>query len=83
MLIGLLGVFISFFGVALSIVLLIVKTISQPPGIAITEPKNIIRALDVFVLIVNFLLLIAHFIGTVIVLWLGIYASRARLVDRF
>jgi cytochrome b561 len=77
--IGGLGIFVSFIGVAMSIVLLVVKTISQPPGIAITDPNNIIRALDVFVLIVNFLSLIAHFVGVLTALWLGYCASAARV----
>jgi cytochrome b561 len=76
---GQLGVFVSFVGVALSISLLVVKTISQPPGIAITDPNNIIRALDVFVLISNFILLIAHFIGVVTALWLGFCVAKARV----
>lgn len=75
-----LGIFVSFVGVALSISLLVVKTISQPPGIAITDPNNIIRALDVFVLISNFMLLIAHFIGVVTALWLGFCVAKARVV---
>ena len=79
MLIGLLGISMSFTGVALSIALLIAKTVSQPPGIAITDPTRIIRALDVFVLLVNFSLLMGHFIGTGISLWLGIRASKTRL----
>ncbi|HET6378486.1 MAG TPA: DUF3611 family protein [Methylocella sp.] len=76
---GLLGVLISFTGLALSISLLIVKTVSQPPGIAITDPSKIVRALDVFVLIVNLDLLMAHAIGVGIALWLGIGVTRARL----
>lgn len=79
LLIGGLGIFVSFLGVALAIALLIVKTISQPPGIAITDPNNIIRALDVFVLVVNFMLLIAHFVGVLTALWLGFCASKARV----
>jgi preprotein translocase subunit SecY len=79
MLAGLLGVLISFTGLALSISLLIVKTVSQPPGIAITDPSKIVRALNVFVLIVNFDLLMAHVIGIGIALWLGIGVTRARL----
>jgi cytochrome b561 len=77
---GQLGIFVSFVGVAMSIALLVVKTISQPPGIAITDPNNIIRALDVFVLIANFMLLIAHFVGVVTALWLGFCAAKARVV---
>jgi Protein of unknown function (DUF3611) len=48
----------------------LVKTVSQPPGIAITDPSKIVRALDVFILIVNFDLLVAHFIGVGTALWL-------------
>jgi len=78
LLLGLLGILISFTGVALSISLLIAKTVSQPPGIAITDPSKIVRALDVFVLLVNFLLLMSHFMGSGIALWLVRSASRAR-----
>jgi cytochrome b561 len=76
---GLLGVFLSFIGVALSISLLIAKTVSQPPGIAITDPTKIIRALDVFVLLMSFILLLAHFIGVGISVWLRIAVARARV----
>jgi hypothetical protein len=76
--IGLLGVFISFIGVGLSLSLLVAKTVSQPPGIAITDPNKIIRALDVFVLLVNFILLVGHFIGSGATLLLDIQASKAR-----
>lgn len=79
LLIGLLGTTLSFVGVALSISLLIAKTVSQPPGIAITDPSKIVRALDVFVLLVNFGLLLGHFIGTGVAAWLTATASRALL----
>lgn len=75
---SLLGVAIAFAGVALSIVLLIAKTVSQPPGIAITDPNKIVRALDVFVLLMNFTLLIGHFMGLGSSLWLGLEARWAR-----
>ena len=73
-----LGALISFTGVGLSVALLIGKTVSQPPGIAITDPSKIIRALDVFVLLVNFSLLFAHFIGFGAAAWLSISALKAR-----
>ena len=76
---SLLGILVSFVGVALSISLLIAKTVSQPPGIAITDPSKIIRALDVFILLVNCNLLMAHFIGAGVALWLGLSVSSARL----
>jgi cytochrome b561 len=77
MLIGLLGILISFTGVALSISLLIAKTVSIPPGIMMMDPTQVIRAIDVFALMVNFNLLVAHFIGTGITLWLSISVSKA------
>ena len=67
---GYVGIFIAIMGVARSIELLISKTISQPPGIAITDPTKIVRALDVFVLVSNFAIVIAHFFGIIISLWL-------------
>ncbi len=76
---GSLGVLISFTGVALSISLLIAKTVSQPPGIAITDPTKIIRALDVFILLVNYILLMAHCIGAGIAAWLSLNVTTARL----
>jgi preprotein translocase subunit SecY len=78
MLTGFLGVFISFTGVALSISLLMAKTISLPPGTMIMDPTQIIRAIDVIALMVNFNLLVAHFIGTGISLLLSIIVSKAR-----
>jgi cytochrome b561 len=71
------GVVISFVGVGLSVALLIGKTVSQPPGIAITNPTKIVRALDVFVLMVNFNLLFAHFIGFAIAAWLSVSTLKA------
>jgi cytochrome b561 len=72
------GALISFVGVGLSVALLIGKTVSQPPGIAIVDPHKIIRALDIFILLVNFNLLFAHFIGVAIAAWLSIGALKAR-----
>jgi cytochrome b561 len=72
-----LGIIISFTGVALSVALLIAKTVSQPPGIAITDPSKIIRALDVFILLLNFILLMGHLIGAGVALWLSRCAIRA------
>ncbi len=67
---GYAGIIIAILGVTESIQLLIAKTISQPPGIAITDPSKIVRALDVFVLVSNFAVVIAHFIGIIVWLWL-------------
>lgn len=76
--VSIVGALIAFAGVGLSVALLIGKTVSQPPGIAITDPTKIIRALDVFVLLVNFNLLFAHFIGFGVAGWLSNSAWKAR-----
>lgn len=67
---GYAGIVVAILGVTSSIELLISKTISQPPGIAITDPTKIVRALDVFVLVSNFSIVIAHFVGIIVSLWL-------------
>ena len=67
---GLVGIILALFGAASSLGVLIAKTISQPPGIAITNPNRIVRALDVFVVLANFNLITAHFIGTASSMWL-------------
>jgi cytochrome b561 len=77
-LVSMVGILASFVGIGLSVALLIGKTVSQPPGIAITDPQKIIRALDVFLLLTNFNLLFAHFIGGAITSWLTISGLRAR-----
>ncbi|MBI5011437.1 MAG: DUF3611 family protein [Methylocystis sp.] len=51
---------------------------SQPPGIAITDPDRIVRALDVFILMANFNLLLANFIGAGAAVWLSMQALKAR-----
>lgn len=73
---SLIGTLISFIGIGTSIALLMAKTVSQPPGIAITDPSKIVRALDVLILLINFELLIAHFIGASISIWITILASN-------
>jgi hypothetical protein len=77
-LINVLGSVVSFIGVGLSIALLVAKTVSQPPGIAITDPDKIVRALDIFILMANFNLLLAHFIGAGAAVWLSTEALKAR-----
>ncbi len=77
-LLSVLGLLDSFVGVGLSVALLVGKTMSQPPGIAITDPTKIIRALDIFVLLVNFSVLFAHFVGFGVAAWLRISSLQAR-----
>jgi Protein of unknown function (DUF3611) len=67
---GFIGILFSLLGSGSSIGLLVAKTVSQPPGIAITDPNKIIRAMDVFVVLANVTLNAAHLAGTAIAFWL-------------
>jgi cytochrome b561 len=73
-----LGLTLAIIGTAFSIALLISKTVSEPPGIAITDPQLIVRAVDVFVLLANFVVVVAHFAGILICLWV---LHRLRPID--
>lgn len=73
---GFIGMVSGTIGIVSSVALLIAKTISQPPGIAITDPSKIVRALDVFILLANLDGVVAHIIGTVLALWLSNRAVR-------
>ncbi|MGE5659919.1 MAG: DUF3611 family protein [Actinomycetota bacterium] len=63
--ISLVGIFLSILGAGATVGVLVAKSISQPPGVAITDPNKIIRALDVFVVVANLNGITAHFIGAV------------------
>ncbi len=68
--IGFMGIFLGLLGAGSSLGVLIAKTVSQPPGIAITNPNHIVRALDVFVVVANFNLITAHFAAAAASMWL-------------
>ena len=67
---SLVGLVLALLGAGLSINVFISKVVSQPPGIAITDPEKIIRALDVFVLLANFTVIAGHVAAITISLWL-------------
>jgi hypothetical protein len=68
--VSLVGILISILGAGATVGVLVAKAVSQPPGVAITDPFRIIRAMDVFVEVANINGIIAHFVGTVTSLWL-------------
>ncbi len=69
-LLTLVGILLALLGTGMSITVFISKVVSQPPGIAITDPQRIIRALDVFVLLANVNVIAGHVFATFIWLWL-------------
>lgn len=67
---SLLGTLLNLLGAGATIGVLVAKSVSQPPGVAITDPNMIIRALDVFVTVANVNGIAAHFVGNLTSLWL-------------
>ncbi|BAY19012.1 hypothetical protein NIES2109_51780 [Nostoc sp. HK-01] len=68
--VSLVGILLTLLGAGSTLGVLVAKSISQPPGVAITDPNKIIRALDVFVAVANINGITAHFFGAVASLWL-------------
>ncbi|MGQ4649134.1 DUF3611 family protein [Lyngbya aestuarii] len=64
------GIFLNLLGAGASLGVQVAKAVSQPPGVAITDPDMIIRALDVFVSVANVDGIAAHFVGAICSLWL-------------
>lgn len=64
------GMLFNILGAGTGVGVLVAKAVSVPPGVAITDPNKMIRALDVFVTVANVNGLAAHFVGIVASLWL-------------
>ena len=70
LLIGFTGMFLNLLGAGSGIGVQIAKVVSQPPGVAITDPSRIIRALDVYVVAANVNGIASNFFGIVSSIWL-------------
>lgn len=68
--VSLVGILLTLLGAGSTVLVLVAKSISQPPGVAITNPYNIIRAMDIFVAVADITGIAAHYVGTVASLWL-------------
>jgi Protein of unknown function (DUF3611) len=68
--VGLVGILLTLLGAGSTMLVLVAKSISQPPGVAITDPYRIIRPMDVFVAVADITGIAAHFVGTVASIWL-------------
>ena len=70
LLIGFIGIFLNLLGAGSGIGVQIAKVVSQPPGVAITDPSRIIRALDVYVVAANVNGIASNFFGIIVSIWL-------------
>ncbi|MGF1933100.1 MAG: DUF3611 family protein [Nostoc sp. ChiQUE02] len=68
--VSLVGILLTLLGAGSTVLVLVAKSISQPPGVAIINPYNIIRAMDIFVAVADITGIAAHYAGTVASLWL-------------
>jgi hypothetical protein len=76
LIVGLVGLLLNLLGAGATVGVLVAKSVSQPPGVAITDPNKIVRALDVFVEVANINGIAAHFVGIIAALWLLDKAHR-------
>jgi hypothetical protein len=74
--VSLLGILLSLLGAGATIGVLVAKAVSQPPGVAITDPNKIIRALDVFVAVANINSIAGNFVGAITSLGLLYWTHR-------
>lgn len=72
---SLVGMLLCLIGGGATIGMLLAKSVSQPPGVTLTDPNNIIQAVDIFVAIANFIGISGHFVGASAALalldWMG------------
>lgn len=65
LIVSLVGILIAFVGSEETVAIILGKVLAQPQGIAIYQPENVIRSLDVFVMLANVNMIGAHFFGGV------------------
>ncbi|MGI8504449.1 MAG: DUF3611 family protein [Hassallia sp.] len=65
LIISLLGLLISFVASEATVAVILGKTLAQPQGVAVYQPENLIRSLDIFVMLANVNMIGAHFFGAV------------------
>lgn len=65
LIISLLGLLISFVASETTVAVILGKTLAQPQGVAVYRPENLIRSLDIFVMLANVNMIGAHFFGAV------------------
>lgn len=70
LIVSLVGLLLAFLAAEVTVAVILGKSLAQPQGVAIYNPRNIIPALDIFVVLANVNMIGAHFFGSVNSLWL-------------
>lgn len=65
LIVSLVGLLIAFIASEVTVTVILGKAVAQPQGVAIYQPENVIRSLDIFVMLANVNMIGAHFFGGV------------------
>ncbi len=65
LIVSLVGLLIAFVASEETVAVVLAKSLAQPQGVAVYNPENVIRSLDIFVMLANINMIGAHFFGGV------------------
>ncbi len=65
LIVSLVGVLLSFLASEVAVAALLAKALALPQGVAVYKPENVIRPLDIFVVLANVNMIGTHFVGAV------------------
>lgn len=60
---SLIGLLLAFLASEVTVIAVLAKSLALPQGVAVYRPENVIRSLDLFVVLANVNLIGAHFVG--------------------
>ena len=63
LIVSLIGLLLAFLASEVTVIAVLSKSLALPQGMAVYRPENIIRSLDIFVVLANVNLIGAHFVG--------------------
>jgi uncharacterized membrane protein YidH (DUF202 family) len=63
LIVSLVGLLLAFLASEVTVVAVLSKTLALPQGVAVYRPENVIRSLDLFVVLANVNLIGAHLVG--------------------
>lgn len=63
LIVSLIGIFLAFLASEVTVIAVLSKSLALPQGVAVYRPENVIRSLDLFVILANVNLIGAHLVG--------------------
>lgn len=64
LIVSLIGLLLAFLASEVTVIAVLSKSLALPQGVAVYRPENVIRSLDLFVVLANVNLIGAHFFGS-------------------